>query len=247
MNEDELVNVCTSMDDRYTQKTPQIRQNFNQTQYLSKEQQQNTSAMNGRSFINDISIEGVDEEGKVTLRSGLSGSSSGRDSDTFLSGSSSQLKWKKKSELSKPISEEKNRISIKGANQYEYKIKGQDGPFSNSGGGRISINPLNGLSSEQRISRISMIIQNQINKQRVSIGGQALYQDFIPEEEDVVDDIDEDFERKFSIRALNFNMMSRLMPQNTILARASSKLMTHSGRNGRGTISARKTNLRKGS
>lgn len=82
----------------------------------------------------------------------LSGESSGRDSDGLLSGrSSSQLKWKKKSELSKPISDDKNRISIKGANQYEYKIKGQEGPFSNSGNsasGRMSINPLNGLSSE---------------------------------------------------------------------------------------------------
>jgi hypothetical protein len=38
-----------------------------------------------------------------------------------------------------------------------------------------------------------------------------MYHDFIPEEEDVVDD-GEEFERKFSIRALNFNMMSRLSP-----------------------------------
>ena len=31
MNEDELVNVCSSMDDRYSPKTPELRQNFNQT------------------------------------------------------------------------------------------------------------------------------------------------------------------------------------------------------------------------
>jgi hypothetical protein len=54
----------------------------------------------------------------------LSDDSNGRDSDILIGRSSSQLKWKKKSELSKPIPEEKNRISIKGANQYEYKIKG---------------------------------------------------------------------------------------------------------------------------
>ena len=37
----------------------------------------------------------------------------------------------------------------------------------------------------------------------------------------------DDFGKKFSIRALNFNMMSRLMMNpNTILSRASSKLLT---------------------
>jgi len=42
-----------------------------------------------------------------------------------------------------------------------------------------------------------------------------LYPDFIPEnddeDEDIGDEIDLDA-RKFSIRALNFNMMSRLLP-----------------------------------
>ena len=70
------------------------------------------------------------------------------------------MKWKKKSDLSKPIPLEKNRISIKGANQYEYKIKNQDGPFTNTAGGRMSVHNLNGLNSEDRMSRISMIIQN---------------------------------------------------------------------------------------
>jgi hypothetical protein len=41
-----------------------------------------------------------------------------------------------------------------------------------------------------------------------------LYQDFIPEndEEDIGDEIDGENDRKFSIRALNFNMMSKLVP-----------------------------------
>jgi len=76
------------------------------------------------------------------------------------------------------------------------------------------------------------------------MGGVALYQDFIPEndEEDIGDEIDAG-DRKFSIRALNFNMMSRLLPQNTLLARASSKLLGSSYRNnGRGTISSRLNN-----
>lgn len=76
------------------------------------------------------------------------------------------------------------------------------------------------------------------------MGGPAqTYQDFIPEndEEDIGDEIDADNDRKFSIRALNFNMMSKLIPQNSYLARASSKLIG-SHRNGRGTITSRKTN-----
>lgn len=87
---------------------------------------------------------------------------------------------------------------------------------------------------------------------RSSMGakGVPIYQDFIPEnddeEEDIGDEMDMDY-RKFSIRALNFNMMSKLSPQHTLLARASSKLLSSSYRNnGRGTISSRKTNqLRK--
>ncbi len=74
--------------------------------------------------MNDISIEGIDNEGRATLKSVLSigdRDSNVRDSDESLN-RGSFLKWKKKSELTKPIPEEKNRISIKGANQYEYKI-----------------------------------------------------------------------------------------------------------------------------
>lgn len=45
--------------------------------------------------------------------------------------------------------------------------------------------------------------------------GVPIYQDFIPEnddeEEDIGDEMDMDY-RKFSIRALNFNMMSKLSP-----------------------------------
>jgi hypothetical protein len=70
-----------------------------------------------------------------------------------------------------------------------------------------------------------------------------VYNDFIPElddeEEDIGDELDLDT-RKFSIRALNFNMMSRLLPQHTLLERASSKLLSTSHRQ-RATISARKT------
>jgi len=60
--------------------------------------------------LNDISIEGIDEEGRATLKS-----LAGRDSSS--SGSGALLKWKRKSELSKGgISDSKSRISIKGAN-----------------------------------------------------------------------------------------------------------------------------------
>lgn len=66
------------------------------------------------------------------------------------------------------------------------------------------------------------------------------YSDFMPEiDEDIGEELD-DADTKFSIRALNFNMMGRI-PQNTLLARASSKLITSSQRN-RKTISSRATN-----
>lgn len=55
----------------------------------------------------------------------------------------------------------------------------------------------------------------------------------MPEDDEVFDEVDEDFGKKFSIRALNFNMMSKIMNQNTMLQRASSRLLT-SNRN-RGT------------
>lgn len=69
-----------------------------------------------------------------------------------------------------------------------------------------------GVNSEQRISRISSIIQNQINyRQSYLNGGQ--YEDFIPEEDetDVFDESEEMDTRKMSIRALNINMMSKLL------------------------------------
>jgi len=60
--------------------------------------------------LNDISIEGVDAQGRVTLKSLMS---SGRESSSSSNGGG--LKWKRKSELSKPLSD-KSRISIKGNN-----------------------------------------------------------------------------------------------------------------------------------
>ena len=92
--------------------------------------------------------------------------------------------------------------------------------------------------NEERKSRISSI---QLNK---GISGQ-IYDDFIPEDDENLEEDIEDADKKFSIRALNFKMMSRI-PMNTLLARASSRLLS-SGRN-RGTISSRFTNqMRKGS
>lgn len=74
------------------------------------------------SFLNDISIEGVDENGRATLKS-----MQGRDSTASIGGG---LKWKRKSELSKSIaSSGKSRISIKGNNQYEYHY-GNNDPFN---------------------------------------------------------------------------------------------------------------------
>ncbi len=75
------------------------------------------------------------------------------------------------------------------------------------------------------------------------------YNDFAPdgdEDDDIGEEIDVDA-RKFSIRALNFKMMSKLT-QITMLARASSKLLPSNRGNGRqsninrATLSARKTN-----
>ena len=60
-------------------------------------------------------------------------------------------------------------------------------------------------------------------------------------EDDIGDEMDEGSGNKFSIRALNFNMMSKLLPQHTLLARASSRILTNSHRN-RGTISSRVNN-----
>src|SRR5438132_13014951 len=66
-------------------------------------------------------------------------------------------------------------------------------------------------------------------------------------EDDIGDEIGDEFASKFSIRALNFNMMSKLLPQHTMLARASSRVLTNSHRN-RSTISSRVNNqIRKGS
>lgn len=76
------------------------------------------------SFLNDISIEGIDENGRATLKS-----LHGRDSTASIGGG---LKWKRKSELSKSIaSSGKSRISIKGNNQYEYYY-GNNDPFNAS-------------------------------------------------------------------------------------------------------------------
>jgi hypothetical protein len=64
------------------------------------------------SFLNDISIEGIDDQGRVTLKS-----LTGRDSTASMENGGSGLKWKRKSELSRPIeSTGKSRISIKGNN-----------------------------------------------------------------------------------------------------------------------------------
>jgi hypothetical protein len=65
-------------------------------------------------------------------------------------------------------------------------------------------------------------------------------------DDEIGEEIEEEFGRKFSIRALNFNMMSKLLPKHTMLARASSILLSNSHRN-RATISSRVTNqIRKG-
>lgn len=81
---------------------------------------------NKGSFLNDISIEGIDDEGRCTLKS-----LSGRDSSASIGSGNNHLKWKRKSELSNSIlsMSNKSRISIKGANQYEYILK-QDDPFN---------------------------------------------------------------------------------------------------------------------
>lgn len=76
--------------------------------------------------MNDLSIEGIDEEGRATLKSI---NLNGRESVESSRSSGGGLKWKRKSELSKPISDDKYRISIKGPNIYEYKNK-PDSPFN---------------------------------------------------------------------------------------------------------------------
>lgn len=58
--------------------------------------------------MNELSIEGIDDEGKITLKQMMGA----RNSDG-LTGSG--LKFKRKSELTKSLSN-KSRISIKGAN-----------------------------------------------------------------------------------------------------------------------------------
>ena len=108
MNEDELVNICSSVDDRFS-----LQKKFNQTQNINNNNLTfNPNSVLKGSFLNDISIEGVDEDGRVSLRS-----LSGKDSSSGL------LKWKRKSELSKEIPADKSRISIKGQNNYEFKLK----------------------------------------------------------------------------------------------------------------------------
>lgn len=79
--------------------------------------------------MNELSIEGIDDEGRVTLKSML-GAIGDRNSDGV---NGSGLKFKRKSELTKPLSN-KSRISIKGANQYEftYNNNDDDEPFNQS-------------------------------------------------------------------------------------------------------------------
>ena len=62
-------------------------------------------------MLNELSIEGVDDEGRITLKSMLGGMG-GRNSEGI---NGSGLKFKRKSELTKSLSN-KSRISIKGMN-----------------------------------------------------------------------------------------------------------------------------------
>lgn len=110
MNGDDLVNFNSSAEDRYSYK-------FGKT---GVQHNLNAQDKNKGSFMNDISIEAIDDQGRVSLKSL-------RDSNT-----NNGLKWKRKSELSKDYSN-KSRISIKGNNQYEY-IAGSEDPFNNGSG-----------------------------------------------------------------------------------------------------------------
>jgi len=108
MNEEELVNIGGQSSDL---------QDFHRTQYF-KPQNFDSSHKNEGNYLNDLCIEGVDSEGRMTLRSL-------RDSNA-----SNGLKWKRKSELSQSFaSSGKSRISIKGANQYEFNLRADD-PFN---------------------------------------------------------------------------------------------------------------------
>ena len=68
-------------------------------------------------FLDEISIEGVDEEGRNTFKSIFSGD----DRQSNAGG----LKFIRKSELKESLLN-KNRISIKGANQYEFILQDDD-------------------------------------------------------------------------------------------------------------------------
>ena len=72
---------------------------------------------------------------------------------------------------------------------------------------------------EERKSRVSQMYgYDKQNK-----GTTSSFRDFMPEEDEVFDEGDTG--HKFSIRALNFNMMSKLI-QSSMLQRASSKLLS---------------------
>lgn len=62
------------------------------------------------SLLNELSIEGIDDEGRITLKQMMG--AIGRSSDAV---NGSGLKFKRKSELTKSLSN-KSRISIKGFN-----------------------------------------------------------------------------------------------------------------------------------
>lgn len=85
----------------------------------------------------------MDAEGRVSLRSMNRDSNSNGSNGIY--GGGGQLKWKRKSELSKSIASDKSRISIKGNNQYEYTFK-QDDPFKNFQGRNSIVNNNEGNS-----------------------------------------------------------------------------------------------------
>ena len=134
--------------------------------------------------------------GRITLKSLVIGENEAEDGASSQ-GRTSMVRWKKKSELSRKSLDKKSRISIKGANQYEYHIQDQD-PFNVS---RSSV-LLDGNSSEERKSAMLRPSQQQFKN---------YYKDFAPEidEAEVGEELDE-MQKKFSIRALNFKMMSKL-------------------------------------
>ncbi len=180
---DDLVNFASSSEDRYSYKFNKNGMLQNLSPYTHAHNNQNQPAGVG-SFLNDITIEGVDDQGRVSMRSIRDSNMSASSASGIMTNGGGQLKWKKKSELSKPLDTSKSRISIKGDNQYELVLQ-QDDPFKNgrksslmmmgasAGQGQNRQSWKLGMNSEQRISRISSLIQNQLNyRNSILSGGQ---------------------------------------------------------------------------